>query len=152
MIRRLQESDVSEIHSVLETHRHTFDIGNGGRFYEYSELELFVYDPSWIALVAINDTGDLTGFLMCKQMSDHWALLDTFYVLPRYRGLGYGRALSNTLKQTLTEIGVQYLSLLANADSPEVQRRFKFLGFAPQKSYVWMDQTLEASKEGSSDG
>lgn len=83
------------------------------------------------------------GFLFCKVMSIHWALLDNFYVLPSARGNGVGAALLDSLKQILIEREIKYLSALFREQDAETPSFFQKFGFQRQMEYLWMDVFLE---------
>lgn len=119
-----------------------FAVSDAISFYERSELVEWVGDPSDNILLVAEYESAVVGFLFCKVMSHHWAMLDNFYVRPEHRGKRFGLALFQELLRGLRGRGVVYLSALASPDDPEVANVIRRLGLARTKGYDWYELFL----------
>lgn len=125
-----------------------FEVNAEIRFYERTELVEWVNDPQQnillVARTCAAGSAELGGFLFCKQMSHHWAVLENAYVRPGFRNGACRRALLRALWSELRARGIEYVSTLAEADQP---RLITFLqhavGFERRKQYVWLDKFLD---------
>ena len=140
------ESDVDEIFS-LGMNESAFKVNEKILFYEHAELIEWVNNPREnILLVARPVYGsDLAGFLFCKVISHHWAMLDNFFVKQQFRCKGCGKLLLVGLSLQLRQRGIEYLSTLANVSDYKLIEMLPRFGFKQQKTYSWFDTSLVVS-------
>jgi ribosomal protein S18 acetylase RimI-like enzyme len=120
----------------------SFEVSPLIRFYERSEVEEWARDRQ-NNLMLVAEAGDqLVGFLFCKIMSQHWAMLDNFYVRPPYRHPSIPVALSEFLTGELERRGISYLTCLVREDHVALARLLEARGFAPTHKYTWFEQFL----------
>jgi len=141
-ISQATAADVDAIFAFGTSHSE-FEVSAAIRFYEKAELAEWIGRPEDdVVLVARNASG-IVGFLFCKLMSSHWALLDNFLVRPDVRRHGCGTAMLRSLCARLQRRGIEYLSTLADAAKPTLHETLEHLRFKRQRPYVWFDRILD---------
>jgi GNAT superfamily N-acetyltransferase len=143
MIRNMTLSDVDKISSIILSSE-DFDVGNNGHCYTYESILNIPVDPTWISLVAAHND-ELIGFAFCKQMTVCWSMIDTLYILPEYRGQGHGKTILAEVSKKVKEMGVPYLSLLADIERQDLIKSLNDMNMVSQKTYVWLDKPLTLS-------
>lgn len=148
LISEAAESDVDEIFS-LGMNEPAFKVSEKISFYEHTELIEWVKHPREnILLVARPKSGDdLAGFLFCKVISHHWAMLDNYFVKRQFRGQGCGKLLLVELSSQLRKRGIEYLSTLANVLDVQLLEMLSRFGFKQQKTYSWFDAPLVCAQD-----
>lgn len=136
--RRARLSDVSAIFEMGRSDR-AFEVSDSIRFYEKAELELWAESPQDNVLLVLESQSQMAGFLFCKIISSHWAMLDNFYVKPSFRNRGGSRVLMDCLLTELHTRGIQYVSTLAAVDSRGLDDYLTHHGFKWARSYHWYE-------------
>jgi N-acetylglutamate synthase-like GNAT family acetyltransferase len=140
-VRRAIESDVDAIYAIGHSDA-VFAVSETIRFYEKTELAEWAGAPcDNVLLIALLD-GAVVGFLFCKIMSSHWAMLDNLYVVPAYRMHGTGNALLHELDSVLKEKGVKYLSTLSVHGNRYLAEYLGKHGFSQTNVYNWLERFL----------
>lgn len=111
-------------------------------FYELEELVEWAESPRDNLLFVADADGELTGFFFCKIMSQHWAMLDNFYVVPTRRSTRTVSKLRDALLDALRDRGIVYLSTLAAREDAALQRTLEHFGFQHSKSYEWLEMFI----------
>lgn len=119
-----------------------FEVNSYIKFYEPLELEELIKND---IVLTITSENEIIGFLCCKIMSNHWAMLDNLIIKEEFRGLGYGKSLLNQLFNKLKEKKIEYLSTLVAEENKDLKNQMEHFGFIRQKSYQWMDIYLEST-------
>ena len=122
-----------------------FTVSDRIRFYEKAELQEWIASPKDnILLVLVADSSsDLAGFLFCKIMSYHWAMLDNFYIQPSFRGQHCDGLLMEELAKRLRQRRIAYLTALTANDQPALARYLKRHGFRTASLYQWNELFLD---------
>ena len=120
-----------------------FTVSDRIRFYEKAELEEWIASPKDNILLVANSSSDLAGFLFCKIMSYHWAMLDNFYIHPSFRGQNCDGFLMEELAIRLRQRGISYLTTLTAHDQPALARYIKRHGFRTANLYEWNELFLD---------
>ncbi len=141
IVRRATGDDVERIYA-LGTADRVFEVSPAIHFYEKSELEEWVGSPGENVLLVAEESGETVGFLYAKVMSHHWAMLDTFYVAPAWRGRGIAKQMLSFLSEALRQRGLEYISTLCDSSDAELLRHLPRQGFTPRKTYVWHEMFL----------
>jgi len=141
-VRQATEHDAPGIFE-LGTAYNAFHVSERVPFYEYDEVVAWLRDPKDNIFLVAQVESTIVGFLFCKVMSIHWALLDNFYVIPKSRGEALGAALLRELRSLLRQRNVKYLSSLIESRDDLSQRYAKQVGFKPQQQYQWIDTFLD---------
>jgi len=110
-------------------------------FYEPCELRAWMSKPKDNLLYAVLVGGRYAGFCFAKVMSPHWAMIDTFYIKPRYRRGGVGSFLQRGVEAALRG-KVKYVSRVTKADNAGMHAFLDRTGWAKRDSYVWFDKFL----------
>jgi GNAT superfamily N-acetyltransferase len=143
-VRLAHAQDAAEI-CALGHSDNAFAVSEAIRFYEPEEVR------DWIAAAKDNiflvayAGRELAGFLYCKVMSWHWAMMDNLYVRPEHRAEGVGQALLHALRRELESRGTKYISTLADGEAARTCRFLEQQGFSRGRPYVWYEVFL--SKE-----
>lgn len=120
-----------------------FTVSSQIRFYEREELVDWIKKPEDNLLLVVTRDTQAVGFLFCKIMSSHWAMLDSFYIEPRFRGKDYTNSLIQFLLSELKIRGIKYLSTLIALNDLELarylERRHKF---ELARKYSWYELFL----------
>lgn len=120
-----------------------FQVSSRIPFYEPAEVEEWIGKPG-DNLVCVADTGaEVVGFLFCKIMSYHWALLDNFYVAPEHRDGVIGTTLLQELIHRLKNRNILYLSSLVEHDRAAIGAWLNNRGFLRSKRYDWYELFLD---------
>jgi GNAT superfamily N-acetyltransferase len=112
-------------------------------FYETQELVAWAGNPRDNVLLVSEVDGTVGGFLFCKIMSTHWALLDNFYVSPRLRKTGASDRLFERLMEELRARSIEYLSILVKEGEAALIRTCERRGFVQQQRYMWLDMFID---------
>jgi GNAT superfamily N-acetyltransferase len=142
IVRRAIPDDAKAIYDI-GINSQAFRVSDEVPFYEFDEVVAWLHSPMDNLFIVAEQGESLTGFLFCKVMSIHWALLDNFFVVPSARGMGTGTALLGSLKQILMEREIKYLSALFREQEGDTLSFFQQRGFRRQQKYSWMDVFLE---------
>jgi len=119
-----------------------FAVSDAIRFYEPDEVENWTSAGTDNIFLVAYVGQELAGFLYCKVMSWHWAMLDNLYVAPSHRAGGVGQALLQLLRAELTARDTKYLSTLADGNAERTCRFREQQRFAREKPYVWFELFL----------
>lgn len=140
--RRARKEDLDKIIQLsIETAE--FIVNEKITFYEYSELEYWISDQvNNILLVSVNSKSDIIGFLFCKIMSPHWALLDNFYVTCNSRNRIIAKNMFMELEDILKCSHIQYLSVLIKEHHSRTMEICKMMDFEQRAKYFWFDKFL----------
>lgn len=148
-IRTMRREDIDEV--VTAGHSDSaFAVSSTIRFYERAELDEWIDCPTANILLVADSREAICGFLYCKLMSYHWALLDNFYVFPAFRNTGIGEALMKGLLEQLQERNIPYLTTLSAVDEPAVGRYIQRFGFQATRTYKWNELFLDQDAQGDS--
>jgi hypothetical protein len=119
-----------------------FAVSDVIRFYEKSELREWANKPDDNILLVARRNRDFAGFLFCKIMSSHWALLDNFYIVGHSRDGKCSVLLFEELKQRLMSRGISYLTTLIKKDANSLSRYVRKFGMKPVRQYTWHELFL----------
>lgn len=133
-----------DIPSIMGLGRSTaaFAVSDQIKFYEEVELCEWIADPKHNIVLVLTLDGAVEGFLFCKLMSSHWALLDNLFVRRTAALHAGGATLLNALQDRLRVSGRSYLSILIRNDRPALVRIAGANGFVSRDVYQWMDRFL----------
>jgi ribosomal protein S18 acetylase RimI-like enzyme len=138
------EGDIDQLLSLGQSERGC-TVSEQIRFYERTELVEWAARPEDNLLLvakAKEPKETITGFLFCKVISHHWALLDNFVVKSEFRKQGVGSAMLRALSDRLRGRGIEYLSTLVDVNDSELLEVLWRRGFQQQKQYIWFDLFL----------
>lgn len=139
----IRDAEFTDIDAILTLgNDNAFAVSKHISFYERPELYEWIAERNNNIMLVAATSEQIAGFLYCKIMSCHWALLDNFYVHPNQRGHGYGRHLLLELNERLRKRGITYLSCLA-IDDASLSAQLNKLGFCRTKSYAWYETFLD---------
>jgi hypothetical protein len=124
-----------------------FAVSKSIRFYEESELLEWITNSKDNIILVAKNSADMAGFLYCKIMSSHWAMLDNFYVGESHRNGICSSLLFEELKGRLLARGISYLSTLTQKDNVLLSRYVRKWGFIAVKEFVWHELFLKRPTE-----
>ena len=124
-----------------------FSVSDRIRFYEKAELEEWIASPHDNILLVAESLEGIAGFLFCKVMSCHWAMLDNFYVRPEFRGHQYDVVMMQNLLNRLHKQEVSYLTTLTSLNQPALPRYLKRYGFQMATTYQWNELFLDREQD-----
>jgi len=120
-----------------------FAISERIRFYEKREVDEWIRNPEDnIVLIAELGNGRLIGFLYCKLMSSHWAVIDNLLVDAKYRKRNVGSRLMRLCEKVLLGRRIEYVSLLAHSSDRVTHHFLEQRGYSPTSQLVWMEKFL----------
>ena len=96
--------------------------------------ELIVGDHVTVLLARTPETGEAIGVAVMRVQPSVWsrameAYLAELYVVPNWRGLGYGRELITEAMRIARERGADYAFLVTSEDDRLAQRLYEAAGF-----------------------
>jgi ribosomal protein S18 acetylase RimI-like enzyme len=141
VVRRARSEDADSIRN-LGLGDPAFQVSERIPFYEREELVEWASAPRDNLLFVAEADGCIVGFFFCKVMSQHWAMLDNFYVVPSSRGTGVVDRLRRALTEALQQRGIVYLSTLVAKGDPGLSAKMSRYGFTQSKDYEWMERFL----------
>ena len=141
MVREAALADVDMI-CQFGTADIAFAVSEKIRFYERQEIEEWIATRGDNLLLVVEYDAQIAGFLFCKIMSYHWAMLDNFYVSPKFRGQSLGKMMLYDLELRLKKRRVQYLSTLVEQNATKLSRYIRGHGFTPTTTYCWHEKFL----------
>jgi hypothetical protein len=140
-VRDARHADVVDI-IRLGNSTTKFKVSDDIRFYEDFELREWIANPSDNILLVATESDETVGFLYCKLMSTHWALLDNFFCDANAARRGASKLLFDGLLGRLRASNHAYLTALIRADHAPLERLCRRYGFVPRDNYRWMDMFL----------
>jgi ribosomal protein S18 acetylase RimI-like enzyme len=140
-IRFAEPSDAEAIYS-LGISDSSFQVSPIIRFYEKTEIEQWSRERDNNILLVAEAENEIIGFLYCKIMSHHWAMLDNFYIRPESRNRTCSEALWNALLKELKARQLTYLTCLVREDHKPLARLLRQGGFIERNRYVWFELFL----------
>lgn len=140
-VRFAQETDVKAICSIGQSDT-VFAISKQIVFYRETEIIEWANSPEDNIFLIVEDEKNICGFLFCKKMSHHWAMLDSFYILPEARKSNAALLLWEKLSEELLCRKVPYLSALIDSEKSSLRRLLKSYGFTEARNYMWMEKFI----------
>jgi len=111
-------------------------------FYEQTEIKEWIKNPKQNLLYGIFTKDVCVGFCFCKIISNHWALIDNFYVCEAYRRYHLGSKLQKYVEKKLRHRGIKYISRVTKKDNIVMQRFLNRTGYKSVGDYVWFEKFL----------
>jgi ribosomal protein S18 acetylase RimI-like enzyme len=144
ILRRIRYADPADADAIFALGRSepAFKVSGAIPFYEHSELVEWATDRRENILAVVEENGVVVGFLFCKVISHHWAMVDNFYIAPSGRTVGIAAELRDWLVADLRQRGLSYLTCLIREDHVALVRLVRRLGFDVQKQYTWCELFL----------
>jgi GNAT superfamily N-acetyltransferase len=142
VVRPAAPADAEAIRS-LGVSDAAFSVSPQVPFYETEELVSWAQNPRDNILLVAEVEGGVAGFLFCKIMSTHWALLDNFYVSPRLRKTSASDQLFDRLMDELRARSIEYLSIMVKEGEAALIRTCQRRGFVQQQRYIWLDMFID---------
>ena len=112
------------------------------KFYEQSEVAEWARRRRENLLLVAECDDEIVGFLFCKVMSHHWAMLDNFYVRPSSRTTDSAQKLYQSLVRELANRKLTYLTCLVREDHGALMRLVRLKGFTQRHQYTWLEYFL----------
>lgn len=140
-IRYAEPADAKAIYAMGRAES-AFRVSGTIPFYEESELIEWATNRNENVLAVVEEGASVVGFLFCKVISHHWAMLDNFYLAPSSRNTAMAKALRDWLLADLRERRLSYLTCLIREDHRALLRLVRRLGFTPRNSYTWCELFL----------
>jgi GNAT superfamily N-acetyltransferase len=140
----VRDAALDDVRAIMSIGRSTskFTVSAAIPFYEDYELMEWITDPTHNIVMVLTVSAAVEGFLFCKLMSSHWALLDNLYICRTVANQGGGRELFDALLSRLRQLGRSYLTILTRSDRAALTRLCVRNGFTRRDDYVWMDMCL----------
>lgn len=119
-----------------------FKVSNDILFYELKEIKYWIENPKNNLLYGIFDGDKCCGFCFCKIISNHWALIDNFYISKEYRCKKLGKKLQNHVENILKKRKISYVSRVTKQDNLTMQKFLNKTNYKKQGIYIWFDKFL----------
>lgn len=140
-IRLANESDVDAIYKIGISSRE-FAVSKVIRFYQKDEITQWVKDRKNDVIIVAKINSMIVGFACCKIMSQEWAVVDNFYVLPKFRKKGIGTRIEKFLERELKKRRISYITRLVKPKHRASRKFLKKRGFKEHDKYIWIDKLL----------
>lgn len=122
--------------------RKDFKVNDRISFYEIEEIEEWTKKPKDNLLYAVTYENRLIAFCFCKIISNHWALIDNFYVEPLFRNKKIGKKLQDFIELKLKNLKIKYVSRVTRSNNIKMHRFLNKTGYSKRDSYIWYDKFL----------
>lgn len=119
-----------------------FKVSEKISFYEISELRHWINNPNSNFLYGIFEADKCLGFCFCKIMSDHWALIDNFYICPENRKNKLGHKLQKFIEEKLKARKIKYVSRVTRSDNAGMHKFLFKTGYNKSGEYLWFEKFL----------
>lgn len=119
-----------------------FKISSKISFYELSEIKYWIDNPRDNLLYGVFEKNNCIGFCFCKIISNHWALIDNFYISPPYRKNKLGHKLQIFIEAKLKRNKIKYISRVTKANNFGMHKFLTKTGYRKQEKYLWFDKFL----------
>lgn len=116
-----------------------FRVSESIPFYEESELIEWASNRQENILAVVELNEEVAGFLFCKVISHHWAMLDNFYLAPGARNTETAQRLRDWLFGELRTRKLSYLTCHIREDHESLLRLVRQLGFTQRNKYTWCE-------------
>ena len=141
VIRPARVKDSNRIYAIGVSHS-DFAVSPRIRFYEKSEVETWARKRGDNVFLIAERANKILGFIYCKVMSHHWAMIDNYFVLPECRKEGTGARLLEECLGKLRTRGISYVSAMVKSADEELRNYMKKRGFQETSEYVWVEKFL----------
>lgn len=120
-----------------------FAVSNTVPFYLKKEVIQWIKDKKDNLVMVAESNSRVIGFASCKIMSYHeWAMVDNFYVLPRFRKKGVGTMMERFLEKELRKKGIHYMTRLVRPGNRHSRKFLRKSSFKEHGTYIWVDKFL----------
>jgi GNAT superfamily N-acetyltransferase len=119
-----------------------FKVSKKMLFYELEEIIYWINHPKENLLYGIFDKNICIGFCFCKIISNHWALIDNFYILPEYRNKNIGTKLQKYIEKILKLKGINYISRVTRSNNYKMHSFLMRNKYKKHHEYIWFDKFL----------
>lgn len=119
-----------------------FKVSENILFYEISELKHWINNPKSNLLYGIFDKDKCLGFCFCKIMSNHWALIDNFYICPESRKNKLGYKLQKFIEKKLKNKNIKYVSRVTRNNNIGMHKFLSKTGYIKSGEYFWFEKFL----------
>lgn len=119
-----------------------FKVSEKITFYEKKEIEFWVSKPKDNLLYGVFNKNKCVGFCFCKIISNHWALIDNFYINVEYRSKNIGSKLQSYIENKLKRRNISYVSRVTRDNNISMHKFLLKNGYAQQDKYIWFDKFL----------
>ena len=120
-----------------------FQVSKKILFYELKEIKYWVENPKDNLLYGIFDKDECVGFCFSKIISNHWALIDNFYICEEYRFKKIGSLLQKHVETILKKRKIEYISRVTKETNKSMQKFLIKNKYIQQEKYVWFDKFLK---------
>lgn len=87
-IRFANKNDINKIFT-LGKGTSEFAVSKYIKFYEKSEIKQWIKERRNNIIILAEQNSNIIGFMYCNIMSNHWAMIDNFYILSKFRNKGF---------------------------------------------------------------
>ncbi len=141
IIRNAKKADVNQIYKI-GTSTGDFSVSKEIKFYKKYELIEWIKNKQNNIIIVAETNSKIIGFVSCKIMSFHWAMVDNFLVLSKFRKNNIGSQIQTFLEKELKKRKISYLTGLVKPQKRIIRKFLKKYGFKEQDKYIWVDKFL----------
>lgn len=111
-------------------------------FYEINEIKYWIENPKLNLFYGVFEKNKCLGFCFCKIMSNHWALIDNFYISPEYRGNKLGVKLQKFIEIKLKNKNIKYISRVTRNNNRSMKKFLTKNNYKKTGQYTWFEKFL----------
>lgn len=120
-----------------------FKVSKKIAFYEFKEIQFWINKPKDNLLYGVFDKkNECIGFCFCKILSNHWALIDNFYICKDYRKDKIGTFLQKSIEKELKRRNIKYISRVTRHDNLGMHKFLNKTGYKPVGKYIWFEKFI----------
>jgi GNAT superfamily N-acetyltransferase len=144
IIRWVTLNDVDTIFDMIQSDD-SFIVNEGleeQARYSKDELVEFIndYKRNWLWIISAHEIP--VGFAFAHLMNKNWAVVEILYIKPHYRGMKYGRQLSDQIQKEMKWRKIPYISVSIDSNDDTTCAALRKLGFTSDKSYLWFGKDI----------
>lgn len=141
IIKRINKNNYIKFYNEFSIIK-DFKVSEKIPFYEKKEIKFWVSKPKDNLLYGIFDKNKCVGFCFCKIISNHWALIDNFYIHEGYRSRNIGSKLQLYIENKLRRRKISYISRVTRDNNISMHKFLLKNGYSQQEKYIWFDKFL----------
>lgn len=140
-IKRIDKQNYKNVYNKFSKIK-AFKVQEKILFYELKEFKYWINNPKENLLYGVFDGEECVAFCFCKIISNHWALIDNFYVCEEYRFKNLGSLLQVYIEKKLKSKNISYVSRVTREDNFGIHKFLLKHNYKMHKKYIWFDKFI----------
>jgi len=146
MIERVSSQNIDDVLPLIKAYQEFYQVANINEDKNRNHFSQFLGDNSRGMLHLIKAEGTVFGFStlyfsFSSTRAEEVGILNDLYVLPEYRGKGYGKKLMAHAIEQVKSRGISRIQWLTAKDNEDAQKLYDSLGANKSEWYFYAKET-----------